>query len=106
MWPNFDAIPRPARRSRPPDASLRPLVDSKNVTQEIRVISKERVVDHACQLRRAQKERMAAPLGDAKKKAKLHEFKVAQRLGVAVDTYEHELNQAVKQVRDARNGQP
>ncbi|MEW6022831.1 MAG: hypothetical protein AB1807_11895 [Pseudomonadota bacterium] len=70
------------------------------------MISKERVVDHACQLRRAQKERIAAPLGEAKKKAKLHEFKVAQRLGFAVDTYERELTEAVQQVRDARSAQP
>lgn len=81
-------------------------MDSKNATQEIKVISKERVVDHACQLRRAQKERIAAPLGEAKKKAKLHEYKVAQRLGVAVDTYERELTDAVKQVREARSAQP
>jgi hypothetical protein len=68
------------------------------------LISKERVVDTACQLRRAQKERIAAPLGEAKKKAKLREFKIAQNLGYAVDTYEQELTNAVCMVRESRGG--
>lgn len=70
------------------------------------MISKERIIDTARELRRAQKERLAAPLGEPKKKAKIHEYKVAQRLGVAVDTYEQDLNRAVQQVHDAKAGHP
>jgi hypothetical protein len=79
-------------------------LSANDQTEEIILISKERIIDHARELRRAQKERIAAPLGDPKKKAKTHEYKVAMRLGVAVDTYEHELDDAVRNVRELNRG--
>lgn len=86
---------------------MRPLADFENVKRkEITLISKERIIDTARELRRAQKERIAAPTGEPKKKAKTHEYQVAKRLGYAVDTYEQELDAAVSKVFPKSGGQP
>ncbi|MFK3738978.1 hypothetical protein [Massilia sp. TN1-12] len=70
------------------------------------MISKERIIDTARELRRAQKERIAAETGEPKKRAKTHEYQVAKRLGYAVDTYEQELDEAVRSRFPARSAQP
>jgi hypothetical protein len=73
-------------------------VDLENEqSMEIALDSKETVVDEARALRRAQKERIAAPVGPEKKKAKTHEHIVAKRLGYAVDAYEQEIGADVLQ---------
>lgn len=62
--------------------------------RETTLDSKETVIDRARELRRAQKARIAAPLGKQKSDAKETERNVAMNLGYAVDEYEKTLMSA------------
>lgn len=77
-------------------------MDFANERLETVLKSKDTVVGKARDLRRAQRARIAAPVGPQKAQAKTREHMAARDLGFAVDTYEKEL---AKQRRQADEGE-